>query len=389
MGGRGPGRWLSQEIEAELWRRWKAGETLADIAAAMSLYTVTLLEAVRRRGGIAPSERRRSPRSLSLAEREEISRGLCEHRSIRSIARSLGRAPSSISREISRNSAQWWRYRAHVAEKRAWKRALRPKCCHLAENPLLASLVAQKLRLDWSPQQISGWLEREFGNDKSMRVSHETIYRSLFIQSRGVLKKELTAHLRRRGTVRRSRHYTGRKGHGRGQIPDTISIRERPAQVEDRAVPGHWEGDLLEGSSNTHIATLVERQSRYVMLVKVPAYDSHSVVKALARTIRRLPRQLRRTLTWDRGKEMSAHKVFSVATDVKVYFCDPYSPWQRGSNENTNGLLRQYFPKRTDLSGYSQAQLDRIALKLNLRPRQTLGFETPAHKLMACVASTA
>lgn len=273
-----------------------------------------------------------------------------------------------------------------MAERCAWNRALRPKRCHLAKNPLLARLVAEKLRLDWSPQQISGWLERQFGDDESMRVSHETIYRSLFIQSRGVLKKELTAHLRRRRMVRRSRHYS-HKEHGRGQICDTVSIRERPAEAEDRAVPGHWEGDLLQGSGNTYIATLVERKSRYVMLVKMHRSDSQTVVKALARTIRKLPRRLRQSLTWDRGKEMSAHKDFSVATDVKVYFCDPHSPWQRCSNENTNGLLRQYFRKGTDLSGYSQAQLDRIALKLNLRPRQTLGFETPAHKLLASAAS--
>jgi IS30 family transposase len=387
MGRRGPGR-LTKKIESELWRRWKAGETLADIAAAMSQHTVTLFAVVKRHGGIVPRERCRSPRSLSLAEREEISRGLSAGRSIREIARSMGRAVSSISREIARNSGHRWCYRAHVSERRAWDRALRPKRCHLAENPLLARIIAQKLQQDWSPQQISGWLAREFGDDKSMRVSHETIYRSLFIQTRGVLKKELTAHLHRRRMVRRSRHYNGRKGHGRGQIPDTVSIRERPAQAEDRAVPGHWEGDLLAGSDNTHIATLVERKSRYVMLVKVPRSDSQTVVKALARTVRRLPKQLRRSLTWDRGKEMAAHKDFSVATDVQVYFCDPSSPWQRGSNENTNGLLRQYFPKRTDLSGYSQAHLDKIALKLNLRPRQTLGFETPAHKLMACVAST-
>jgi IS30 family transposase len=323
-----------------------------------------------------------------LSEREEISRGLSAGRSIRQIARGIGRAASSISREIARNSGRRWLYRANVSDRRAWNRALRPKPCHLAENPLLARLVSQKLHQDWSPQQICGWLAREFGDDKSMRVSHETIYRSLFIQTRGVLKKELTTHLRRRRMVRRSRHYNGRKGHGRGQIPDTVSIRERPAQAEDRAVPGHWEGDLLAGSNNTHIATLVERSSRFVMLVKVPRCDSQTVVRALSRRIRMLPRQLRRSLTWDRGKEMSSHKDFSLATDVKVYFCDPSSPWQRGSNENTNGLLRQYFPKRTDLSGYSQTHLDNIALKLNLRPRQTLGFETPVHKLMACVAST-
>lgn len=220
-----------------------------------------------------------------------------------------------------------------------------------------------------------------------MRVSHETIYRSLFIQARGVLKKQLTAHLRRGRILRRGRHYI-QKGQGRGQIVDAVSIRERPAQVEDRAVPGHWEGDLLAGSNHTHIATLVERKSRFVMLVKVPSSDTKTVVKAVTRKVRKLPKQLRRSLTWDRGKEMAGHKSFSLATDIKVYFCDPHSPWQRGSNENTNGLLRQYFPKKTDLSGYSQAHLDKIALRLNQRPRETLGFDTPANKLHAHVAST-
>jgi IS30 family transposase len=248
--------------------------------------------------------------------------------------------------------------------------------------------VAQKLRLDWSPQQISGWLAREFGNEESMRVSHETIYRSLFIQARGVLKKQLVAHLRRGRAIRRSRNYRAERGQGRGQILEAISIRERPAQIEDRAVPGHWEGDLLEGSDNTQIATLVERQSRFVMLVKLPRCDTKTVVEALTRKVRKLPKQLRRSLTWDRGKEMAGHKTFSLATDARVYFCDPASPWQRGSNENTNGLLRQYLRKRTDLSGYSQAYLDRIALKLNQRPRETLGFDTPANKLQAHVAST-
>jgi IS30 family transposase len=379
---------LSAKRRRQVWERWKAGETMAAIALAMSTWPAVVRAAVEPHGGIVPRDRRRSRRALSLAEREEISRGLGAHNSIREIARRIGRAPSSVSREIARNSRQWWRYRAHVSDRRAWRRALRPKECHLAKNPRLAVVVAQKLQLDWSPQQIAGWLAREYGHDESMRVSHETIYRSLFIQARGVLKKQLTAHLRRGRMLRRSRHYNGHKGHGRGQILDTVSIRERPAQANDRAVPGHWEGDLLEGSNNSHIATLVERKSRFVMLVKVPKSDSQTVVTALARRVRKLPKQLRRSLTWDRGKEMAAHKDFALATDVKVYFCDPHSPWQRGSNENTNGLLRQYFPKRTDLSGYSQVHLDKVALKLNQRPRETLGFQTPAHKLSACVAST-
>ena len=380
----GPG--LSVQETAELWRRWKAGETVSEISRAMGRKQGVLLGGVRPHGGIAPRVRCRSRLALTLAEREEISRGLCAHQSLRQIAWQLGRAPSSISREIARNSRLRWRYRAHISDQRAWDRALRPKPSHLARHPQLARLVAQKLRLEWSPQQIAGWLAREFGDDKSMRVSHETIYRSLFIQARGVLKKQLTAHLRRGRTLRRGRGYAN-NGPGRGQISDAVSIRERPAQAEDRAVPGHWEGDLLVGSGHSHIATLVERKSRFVMLVKVPSHDTRTVVTALTRRIRKLPKQLRRSLTWDRGKEMADHKDFSLATDVKVYFCDPHSPWQRGSNENTNGLLRQYFPKGTDLSGYSQAHLDRVALRLNQRPRETLEFQTPADKLNAYVAS--
>jgi IS30 family transposase len=380
-------RGLSPQEKAELWRRWKAGETVAQIARTMGKSNLALFGVVRPSGGIAPRERCRSRLALTLAEREEISRGLCARRSIRQIARVLGRAPSSVSREIARNTPQWSHYRAHAADQRAWDRALRPKPCHLTEHPQLAKLVAQKLRLEWSPQQIAGWLAREYGDAKSMRVSHETIYRSLFIQARGVLKKQLAAHLRRGRTLRRSRQYVN-QGPGRSEIPEAVSIRERPAQAEDRAVPGHWEGDLLLGRGHTRIATLVERKSRFVILVKLPSGDTHTVVSALTRRVRKLPKQLRRSLTWDRGTEMSRHKEFSLATDVKVYFCDPHSPWQRGSNENTNGLLRQYFPKKTDLSVHSQAHLDRIALRLNQRPRETLGFSTPADTLSAYVAST-
>jgi len=374
-------------FKAEVWRRWKAGENLGQIAKALSAGRTVLSALVEGSGGIAPRARCRSRLALTLGEREEISRGLEAQRSIREIARHLGRAASTVSREIVRNAPLRWMYRAHRSERRAWDRALRPKPCRLAQDPILARLVAQKLELDWSPQQISGWLARAFPNQESMRVSHETIYKTLFVQARGVLKKELTAHLRRGRMVRQSKQNPGRVG---GRIVDAVSIRERPAGVEDRAVPGHWEGDLLVGGANqTQIATLVERHSRFVMLVKVPSRDTQVIVKALARNIRKLPKHLRRSLTWDRGSEMADHKSFSLATDAKVYFCDPRSPWQRGSNENTNGLLRQYFPKGADLSGYSQAQLDNIAMKLNLRPRQTLGFETPAHRLMACVASTA
>jgi IS30 family transposase len=278
-------------------------------------------------------------------------------------------------------------YRASDADKQAWNSALRPKRCLLALHVKLQDVVAGKLILDWSPEQVSGWLKSEYPEDEGMRVSHETIYRSLFIQARGVLKKELIQHLRFKRRIRRSRHARD-SGHHKGQIVDAISIRERPAEIEDRAIPGHWEGDLIGGTRNSHIATLVERQSRFVMLIKVPSKDTATVVGALTQHVGRLPAALRRSLTWDRGLEMAQHKSFTVDTEVKVYFCDPQSPWQRGSNENTNGLLRQYFPKRTDLSVHSQEELDAVALRLNQRPRKTLGFQTPADKLQASVALT-
>ena len=338
------------------------------------------------RGGIPPAARRRSRLALTLAEREDISRGIASDSPLREIARRLDRAASTLSREISRHGGRP-AYRAHDADRRAWDSALRPKRCLLALNRKLRDIVASKLILDWSPEQISGWLETQYPDDESLRVSHETIYRSLFIQARGVLKKELLDQLRSKRRMRRSRHASA-SGQSRGQIVDAVSIRERPADVEDRAVPGHWEGDLLAGAKNTYIATLVERHSRFAMLIKVPSKNTEVVVAALSQHVRKLPATLRRSLTWDRGLEMAKHKDFTVATDVKVYFCDPQSPWQRGTNENTNLLLRQYFPRGTDLSVHSQAQLDQVALRLNQRPRKTLGFETPASKLQASVAST-
>jgi len=365
----------------ELWERWRSGQCIADIARALErrnksgVYRVLALN-----GGITPAERRRAPLALGLEEREEISRGVAAGQSIRRIARGLGRSPSTVSRELRRNGG-CTAYRASDAEVRAWERAQRPKPCRLARHPELRWRVAQKLALQWSPEQISGWLKREFPADGGMQISHETIYRSLFVQTRGVLKKELMAQLRRARQMRQAKGGTAKNG--LGQIANAVSIRERPAEAEDRAVPGHWEGDLLSGSNNTHIATLVERHTRYAMLIKVPSKDTSTVVGALSKHVRKLPQELRRSLTWDRGKEMADHKAFTFATNVQVYFCDPRSPWQRGSNENTNGLLRQYFPKGTDLSAYSQAYLNRIALRLNQRPRKTLGFETPADKLRA------
>jgi IS30 family transposase len=377
---------LSPQQKQELWARWKAGQSLSDIGRSLGRHAGSIFGVLLSRGGIAPPARIRSRRSLSAHEREEISRGLVAGLSLRKIAGQLGRAPSTISREVGRNSGRS-KYRASNADERAWRTASRPKPCRLAVNPSLQTVVAQKLDDNWSPQQISGWLKIEYINDEPMRVSHETIYKSLFVQARGVLRRELISRLRTRRLMRRGKASTTR-GQPRGQIVDAVSIRKRPAEIEDRAIPGHWEGDLLAGGKNSHIATLVERQSRFVVLVQVPGKDTESVVNALVRQVKHLPAGLMSTLTWDRGTELADHKRFTVATDVTVYFCDPQSPWQRGSNENTNGLLRQYFPKGADLTGYSQQALDAVALQLNTRPRKTLGFMTPAAKLAETVAST-
>jgi IS30 family transposase len=377
---------LSVEQKAEIWRRWKAGDSLHEIGRAFGKDHGSIQFLLSQHGGIAPAVRRRSQRTLTLADREEISRGIASGSSIREIARGLQRAASTVSREVARHGGRLV-YRASEADQQAWKLAMRPKACLLARHRKLREIVASKLILDWSPEQISGWLKRRYPGSESMCVSHETIYRSLFIQARGVLKKELMQHLRSKRLIRRSRHARA-GGHSQGQIVDAISIRERPAEIEDRAIPGHWEGDLLSGTGNSHIATLVERHSRFTILVKVPSKDTATVVAALTRQVRKLPASLRRSLTWDRGLEMAKHKSFTVATKVNVYFCDPQSPWQRGTNENTNGLLRQYLPRKTDLSGYSQADLDKIALRLHQRPRKTLGFDTPGSKLQASVAAT-
>ncbi len=339
-----------------------------------------------RHGGIAPAARRRAPRVLSLSEREEISRGLTAGQSIRGIAQRLGRAPSTISREIRRHGGSVT-YRAAAADADAWALARRPKDCRLAIHPRLQSLVAKKLSSDWSPEQISRWLLKTYPDDPGMHVSHETIYRTLYVQARGALKKDLVEHLRRSRGVRRNRN-AKRRGLGRGQIVGAVPISERPPEVADRAVPGHWEGDLLAGTKTSNIATLVERKSRFVILIRLPQRDTHTVMRALARRVQKLPANLKKSLTWDRGLEMSQHKAFTIATDVQVYFCDPQSPWQRGSNENTNGLLRQYFPKGRDLSNVTQRQLDVVANKLNTRPRETLDWSTPAEVLAASVALT-
>ena len=372
--------------KTELWDRWQRGELLKAIGRAFGKPSSSIYFQVAPHGGIRPASRRRSRLSLTLSEREEISRGIAAHRSARSMARSLGHSPSTVSREISRNGG-YDGYRAAQADEQAWARSRRPKRCKLTDSPQLRQAVARKLRLNWSPEQIAGWLKRAHPEDEFCRVSHETIYRSLFVQARGVLKKELLGHLRSKRTIRRSKQ-AGLNGDRRGQIQDIVSIRQRPAAVEDRAVPGHWEGDLLSGSKNSYIATLVERHTRYVMLAKVTNKDTQTVVSALIKQAKKLPNELYKSLTWDRGKELADHRRFTLATNIDVYFCDPQSPWQRGSNENTNGLLRQYFPKGTDLSVYSQAQLNKAARQLNERPRQTLQYETPAERFNACVAST-
>lgn len=377
-------RRLTAGDRAEVWERRRRGERQRAIAEALGVSHPTIGKLVRRAGGIAPRARRRSARVLQSVEREEISRGLAAGASIRAVARGLGRPACTVSREVRRHGGRA-SYRAHRADAAAWRRAQRPKPCRLAGQPVLRRLVIRQLRRNWSPEQIAAWLKQTYAAP-SLHVSHETIYRTLFIQSRGVFKRELLQHLRR---PRRGRQARRAPRAAAGPLADAISIRDRPASVEDRAVPGHWEGDLLSGTIDSQIATLVERQSRYVLLVRLASKEAPYVADALARQICTLPEALRRSLTWDRGRELASHHAFTVATDVQVYFCDPHSPWQRGSNENTNGLLRQYFPKGTDLSAISQAQLNRVARELNERPRKTLGFRTPADMLASIVASTA
>ena len=374
------------EQRADIWDRWQRGESLNAIGRLFDRPSSSIFKMLVPSGGIRPSPRKRSRLALTLAEREEISRGIVCDLSVRAIAKQLGRSTSTISREINRNGGLK-HYRASQADQAAWDRARRPKPCKLAVNPALRRIVAGKLRCNWSPEQIAGWLKREHPGDERKYVSHETIYKSLFVQARGVLKKELQQYLRTHRAIRRSRH-ASLKRDGTGQIKNMISIRERPASVADRAVPGHWEGDLLGGSKNSYIATLVERHSRHVMLAKVKNKDTESVVSALIKQAKKLPDELYKSLTWDRGKELADHQRFTLETDIDVYFCDPRSPWQRGSNENTNRLLRQYLPQGTDLSLHSQAKLNAIARQLNERPRKTLGFETPAERFNACVATT-
>ena len=370
---------LSPEEKTEIRRLAATGMPSRQIGRVMGRADRTVGDYIDRMKQRPPRVRTRASVQLTLAEREEISRGLAEGHSIRSIASGMSRSPSTVCREVARNGGRR-RYRAVRAEDRAWAVGRRPKVAKLAGDAVLRAVVEEKLALQWSPQQISGWLRTEFANEVGMRVSHETIYLSLFVQSRGALRRELAHELRRGHLSRRPRGFSPMNG--QGKLRDTVHISERPAEAEDRAVPGHWEGDLLLGTSSTCIATLVERQSRFVMLVKIPGRrTSHEVTTALANKIQELPVTLFKSLTWDHGKEMALHAQFTIDTGVQVYFADPRSPWQRGSNENTNGLLRQYFPKRKSLAGYTQTDLDEVAARLNARPRQTLDFMTPSQVL--------
>lgn len=377
---------FTERQRAELWTRWKAGESLTDIARALDKVPASILEVIRKRGGIAPVPRKRSRLALSLAEREEVSRGLRAGESLRSIAARLGRAPSSVSREVRRNGGRD-DYRAVTADYRADRMAVRPKHCKLALNGRLRSIVAQRLRDDWSPEQISGWLKAEYPAEDALRVSHEVIYQTLFVQARGALGRELMKHLRTRRVTRKSKR-ASTAGQNRGMIKDLLSISERPPEADDRAVPGHWEGDMVNGSRQSFVATLVERSTRFLLLLKLDGNNANSIVVALTDGFRALPKQLKRSLTWDRGPEMADHVRFTTATDVRVFFCDPQAPRQRGTNENTNGLLRQYLPKGTDLNAFTQSELDEIASKLNTRPRKTLGYRTPAAMLAEATVAT-
>lgn len=377
--------YYNAQQRALIWERYQQGDSLHDIAKIFDRFHSSVQRIVAASGGIRPSEKTRRSGSLKIEEREEVSRGLASQLSIREISRNLSRSPSTISREINRNGG-YHQYRANKAEQAAWDRAKRPKLCKLFLNKTLASIVARKLHRIWSPQQIAGWLKRTYP-DKAFHVSHETIYRTLYIQTRGALKKELQKCLRTQRVIRHSKHAT-LKNKGLGKIVDAVRISERPASVDDHAVPGHWEGDLIAGTNNSFIATLVERHSRYVMLAKIDDKKTVTVIDALIKQSKKLPNDLYKSLTWDRGSELCAHKTFTLTTDIQVYFCDPMSPWQRGSNENTNRLLRQYFPKGTDLRVHTQQKLSQVARQLNERPRKTLNYETPAERFNQCVAST-
>jgi IS30 family transposase len=378
---------LTEEQVRELWDRYSRGETAAALGRRFGKTANSMSERIRRAGGIRPTMPTRAARHLTLEDREEISRGLAADHSIRAIAARLGRCPSTISREVNNNGGRG-HYRASAADRAAIERRKRPKPCKLATSPRLAGMVEAKLKLKWSPEQIAGWLKRTYPELAELQVSHETIYRTLYVQSRGALKRELTEHLRTRRRTRRPGSGNRQRTSGAGNLVGMVHISERPPEAEDRAVPGHWEGDLILGKGMSAIGTLVERSSRFLLLFHLERIKSEHVVAQLTRHVQTLPEQLRRSVTWDQGKEMALHTNFTIDTGIQVYFCDPKSPWQRGTNENTNGLLRQYFPKRSDLKPYSQADLDAIAAELNGRPRKTLEFMTPSEKFAEAVAAT-
>ncbi len=367
---------LPSDKRQQVWEMWKAGKSISVIALAVGSPAGSIFSILLPFGGIYQPPQRRRATGLSAAEREEISRGLAAQESMRAIGRRLGRPASTISREIARNRGVT-KYRATDAEDRAWRRAKRPKLCLLARRPALAAYVTDRLREDWSPEQIAGTLRKHHPAGSAMRVSHETIYRTLFVESRGVLARELRAHLRSGRPLRRSVHNTT-TGQWRSQIKGAVSIRERPLEVDERTVPGHWEGDLLLGRHWTQLATLVERTTRFTVLVQLPGRDMHAVTAGLSREMARLPEHVRRSLTWDRGMELADHHTVTANTGLDVYFADPHSPWQRGTNENTNRLLRQYFPRGVSMKDFTQTELNQVAAKLNARPRKTLDFDTPA-----------
>jgi IS30 family transposase len=377
---------VPRELKAVVLKRVRAGERLEVVGAEVGVHWGTVYRWLAETGGMPPEWMTRSPLRLSMPEREEIRVGLECGDSFRTIAAALGRAASTVSREVNSNGGRD-KYRGCVADRQAHRLARRPKVAKLAGCVRLREVVEAGLAQKWSPQQIQARLVEEFPDDEEMRVSHETIYQSLFVQSRGALRKELTACLRSGRTRRRP---LSRAVERRGRIPDMVMISERPAEADDRAVPGHWEGDLVSGAANqSAIATLVERTTRYVMLIALPeGRTALAVAAALTGAISRLPEHLWRSLTWDQGTEMAGHAAFTIATGIPVYFCDPHAPWLRGSNENTNGLIRQYLPKGMDLSSVTQDELDRIAIELNGRPRKTLAWKTPAEKLNPLVAMT-
>jgi IS30 family transposase len=370
---------LPSDTRQQVWERWKAGDSISEISRRVGSPPGSIFSILLPHGGIYQAPQRRRRGCLTLPDREEISRGLAAGESFGCIGRRLGRPTSTISREVAANKGRR-RYRAVDADDRAWRRAKRPKKCKLATHPVLRGYVAARLREDWSPEQIAGVLSKTHPAGSRMRVSHETIYKSLFIQSRGVLAKELQRHLRSRRPIRRSVHNTV-TGQWRSQITDAVSISQRPAEAADRAIPGHWEGDLLCGRHWTQVGTVVERSTGFTVLVQLDDRAMTTLTAGLRRTMTRLPVQLRRSLTWDRGMELADHKNVTIDTGLQVFFADPRSPWQRGTNENTNGLLRQYLPKGKSMGGLSQEDLDNIAAKLNSRPRKRLGYDTPADRL--------